>query len=121
MAEATPRPAKAWRLINPDGTFNVRRVCRPARLSDTYHFLLSTKWRRFIALFVVAYLLVNVIFAGAYVACGPGALDGAAREGPARLLHPFFFSVPTPSTVRHRTITPVRLRANLVVPASAHA
>jgi inward rectifier potassium channel len=107
--------------MNPDGTFNVRRQCRRRRLADAYHTLLSTTWRRFVAILVAAYLLVNVLFATAYVACGPGALDGAAREGPEHVLDAFFFSVQTLSTVGYGKITPVGLAANLVVTAESVA
>ncbi len=79
------------RLLNPDGSFNVRR--RGLRLATSlslYHALLTTTWTRFMGLVVASYLLANLAFAAAYVACGPGALVGSGQPG---LLRAFFFSV----------------------------
>lgn len=107
------------RLLNRDGSFNVRR--RGLRLGSSlslYHSLLTTTWTRFMGLVVASYLLCNALFAAAYVLCGPGALVGAGEPGFARA---FFFSVETFSTIGYGTIGPAGLGANLLVTAEALA
>jgi hypothetical protein len=66
---------KHFRLLNRDGSFNVRRSrSRFPRL--TYHGLLTMAWTRFVALFISVYLGVNILFACAYMLCGPDVLQG---------------------------------------------
>ncbi len=105
------------RLLNPDGSFNVeRRGLRLATSLSLYHALLTASWTRFMGLVVASYLLCNLAFAAAYVACGPGALVGAGEPG---LLRAFFFSVETFSTIGYGNVGPVGLAANLVVTVEA--
>jgi inward rectifier potassium channel len=109
--------ADAARLLNRDGSFNVRRDGLP-RLSSLslYHALLSLTWPRFIGLLVGAYLMVNVVFAVAYAACGPDALGGTpAAEMGGSFLRAFFFSVHTFATIGYGNVVPVGMSANLLV------
>jgi inward rectifier potassium channel len=104
------------RLLNRDGSFNVERggLGLFASLS-LYHYLLTTTWPRFLGLVSAAYLAINTLFAGLYLACGPGALTGIATPGRPRLLSAFFFSVQTLATIGYGVISPVSLAANLLV------
>jgi inward rectifier potassium channel len=68
------------------------------------------------ALVVASYLLCNLLFAAAYVACGPGALVGPGEPG---VLRAFFFSVETFSTIGYGIVGPAGLAANLVVTVEA--
>ncbi len=105
---------RRYRLINRDGTFNVRvRRGNWWRNFFTYHTLLSLSWPHVFALLVAGFLAVNALFAAAYVACGPDALTGDdALNGWARA---FFFSVHTLATIGYGNIAPATLAANLVV------
>ncbi|MDE3151226.1 MAG: transporter [Gemmatimonadota bacterium] len=107
----------APRLLNRDGSFNVRRAGLPRLASlSLYHALLSLTWPRFIGLLVGGYLTVNLLFAAAYVACGPGALGGeSAVSMGGHFLRAFFFSVHTFATIGYGNVYPVGLAANLVV------
>lgn len=103
-----------FRLLNRDGTFNVRRNQRNFWASfSTYHALLSMPTRRFFAVVVVGYVLLNCLFAVGYVLCGPAALQGSA--GVAPFLRAFFFSVYTFATIGYGNIVPVGLPANILV------
>lgn len=106
------------RLLNRDGSFNVRRDgMKPFASLSLYHHLLTLSWSRFLGLVVVSFLAVNAVFALLYLACGPGALRGAtaAEMGGDQYLRAFFFSVETFATIGYGHVSPTGLAANLVV------
>ena len=110
------------RLLNRDGSFNVRRDGMKTFASlSLYHRLLTIPWSTFLALVVAAFLAVNVIFGLAYLACGPEALHGApaAEMGGNEFLRAFFFSVQTFATIGYGHISPAGLAANLLVTVEA--
>ena len=89
------------RLLNRDGTFNVRRTGLGffERVS-IYHFLLEISWPRFLGLAALSYILANAVFAAAYVTLGPEALNGLeATSTLTAFPEAFFFSVYTFSTI----------------------
>ena len=102
------------RLLNTDGSFNVRRdgLGRLESLS-AYHFLLTITWPRFLLLVAAGYLATNVLFAAGYLACGLGALTGPEPGGAAG--RAFFFSVETLATIGYGVIVPANLPANLLM------
>jgi inward rectifier potassium channel len=107
------------RLLNRDGSFNVRREgMRPLESLSLYHYFLTTSWPRFLGLVISAYLVLNAAFAAVYVACGPRALQGPttmADAGGTEFLRAFFFSVETFATIGYGHISPAGLAANIVV------
>ena len=65
------------RLLNRDGTLNVRRTGLGFFENvSVYHFLLEISWPGLLALAAVSYILANAAFATGYIALGSGALDG---------------------------------------------
>jgi inward rectifier potassium channel len=105
------------RLLNRDGSFNVKRDGLPKLASlSLYHALLSLSWPKFVGLLVGGYLTVNLMFASAYLACGPGGLGGtAAAEMGGPFLRAFFFSVHTFATIGYGNVVPLGLAANFIV------
>ena len=65
------------RSINKDGSFNVFRRGGTWRDFHPYLQMLSMTWPQFFATILGGYLLINVLFALAYFALGPGHLQGA--------------------------------------------
>jgi inward rectifier potassium channel len=80
-------------------------------------------WWRFLGTLAAFYVVVNAVFALAYLACGPGALAGQTFGGFGApidgFLRAFFFSVETFGTVGYGNITPTTVAANAVVTAEA--
>jgi inward rectifier potassium channel len=111
------------RLLNRDGTFNVRRdgVSFTDRLSP-YQTLLTMTWPAFLLLFLAAYIATNGVFAVAYYLLGPGALS-APQLMPlgGRFMMAFFFSIETFSTIGYGNILPNGIGANLMVSAESVA
>ena len=101
------------RLLNRDGSFNVRRRRNGVRerLHD-YVGLLTMPWPAFFAMLVGTYLALNALFAALYLLCGPDALAGGGRASFARA---FFFSVHTFATIGYGNIVPATLGANILV------
>jgi inward rectifier potassium channel len=75
-------------------------------------------WPRFLLLLSLSYLLINILFAAAFLACGPHALEGDHGFGEGfvgRAGQAFFFSVQTLATIGYGRITPIGWWANLLV------
>ena len=120
FGEKVAQQARA-RLLNRDGSFNVVRRGLPfTRVFDPYHALVTMSWPRFYLVLAGIYIAANLTFAGAYLACGPGALLGA--EGTlahSRFAQAFFFSVQTLATIGYGAVSPRGLAANVVVSIEA--
>jgi len=105
------------RLLNRDGSFNVRRTgLRFWSSFSAYHAMLTMPWWQFFGATSILYLMVNFAFAAAYLACGPGAL-GSATAGMEHhtYLRAFFFSVQTLSTIGYGQVVPIGTAANSLV------
>jgi inward rectifier potassium channel len=103
-----------FRLLNRDGSFNVKR--HPPKIWDTlysYNSLITMNWPKFLMDVLVVYLVINTVFALGFVLCGPDALRGDA--GVSLFLRAFFFSVHTFATIGYGNVTPSGLAANLLV------
>ena len=105
------------RLLNRDGSFNVRRTgLRFWTSFSAYHAMLTVPWWQFFGATAGVYLTVNAIFAAAYLACGPGAL-GSETAGMQHhtYLRAFFFSVQTLATIGYGQVVPIGTAANSLV------
>lgn len=111
------RAPRTRRVVNRDGSLVVDVIGGRQPLSaDLYHVLLTLSWPRFLIMLVVANLLINGLFALAYFACGPGALEGIDQSTAGqRLLGCFFFSVQTFATIGYGRITPQGVLPNFIV------
>jgi inward rectifier potassium channel len=105
------------RLLNRDGSFNVVRS--GLGILDSLapsHQLLTISWIGFLGLVGLLYVVVNLVFAVAYMACGPDALmgPGSMMLG-GRFSRAFFFSIQTFATIGYGQIGPNGFAANMVV------
>ena len=101
------------RAINHDGSFNVLRKGLRLRDVNPYLKLIDTTWPRFLLFVLLAFLALNVAFAGLYLALGMEHLKGAEPEMSA-FENAFFFSVHTLTTVGYGNIYPTGGWANTV-------
>jgi inward rectifier potassium channel len=108
------------RLLNHDGTFNVRRNdLGPFHPFNAYHTLLSLPVPRLLGLMAAFYVVVNVLFATFYWLAGSDALAGAARAPLARFEDSLFFSVQTLATIGYGRLVPNTRLANMLVALEA--
>src|SRR5215471_10961056 len=104
------------RLLNHDGSFNVRRNnLSPFHPYNAYNTLLRLTIPRLIAMLCGGYLVTNTFFASLYWLCGPGALEGAATAPLPRFEACLFFSVQTLATIGYGRLVPVTRAANVLV------
>jgi inward rectifier potassium channel len=104
------------RLLNRDGSFNVRREGLSVwQELSPYHYALTISWPKFIFLVGLGYMVSNTLFALAYMACGATALTGFQHGFLSRFWIAFFFSVETIATIGYGNIVPVTLAANLLM------
>lgn len=95
------------RIVNADGSLNVRRVGDRFHITDVYHFLLTARWWKFVLLVFGVYMAVNLVFASVYIAIGTDQLTmmpdhTASQSFEAALL----FSAQTLTTVGYGTLAP---------------
>ncbi len=68
---------------------------------------------------LVIYAALHMVFAGLYLACGPGAISGVEGSGSRRFLQLYFFSVQTIATIGYGTMTPTSTAAHFLVSVEA--
>lgn len=79
-------------------------------LRDAYHFLLEMRWSGLLAVIAAGFLLINAIYALAYLELG-----GVAGMRPGSFRDAFFFSVQTMGTIGYGVMAPVTNLANAIV------
>jgi inward rectifier potassium channel len=108
------------RVINPDGSFNVRRRGVPWRDRNLYLDLVSLSWPKFFVFVIAGYFLVNIAFASLYYWIGVEHLQGADLSTPWHAyLSAFFFSAQTVTTVGYGSIAPKGIAVSIVAAAEA--
>lgn len=105
------------RLLNHDGTFNVRRTGLSAISSlNLYHTLLAMKWSTFLLIVLLLYFVSNIIFGALYSLLGSDSLvDVSSTPTENLFVRGFFFSVQTFATIGYGTIHPSGIIPNLLV------
>jgi inward rectifier potassium channel len=108
------------RLLNHDGSFNVRRnKFGPFHPYNAYHTLVSLPAPRLLMLMAAGYVATNAVFAALYWLAGPGAIAGAAVLPLSRFEDCLFFSVQTLATIGYGRLVPNSRAANLLVATEA--
>jgi inward rectifier potassium channel len=104
------------RLLNRDGSFNVKRRGLPFwRGFDPYSYLIRAPWPRFIGVILLIYTLENIVFASIYMAVGIKHLNGVvATTFWEQFAEAFFFSSQTITTLGYGRISPVGFWASSV-------
>ena len=113
--------ARGRRLLNADGTFNVRREGLSWwQGGSLYHDALTITWGRFLGWTVLVYIGINLLFAVLYVLLGSDGLTGATVDHFGGLFwRAFFFSVQTFATIGYGTIVANGMAGNLLVTVEA--
>lgn len=101
------------RLINPDGSYNMKRHGSLRGVKDLYKYLIEVSWWLFILFALLSYLFVNCFFALLYMLVGTDGISGLNPDLPD-FLNAFFFSVQTFTSVGYGTMSPISLGTNII-------
>lgn len=105
------------RMLNPDGTYNVKRINTKF---DWYHHLVTCSSIHFIVYVLLFYIVFNAVFALAYNVIGIENLQGVRAQGDiSNFWAAFFFSIQTFTTVGYGAVHPVGYSANLLAATEA--
>jgi len=108
------------RVVNKDGTFNVRRIGGRLRNVHLYKFLIGLSWPWFVAIVLCTFVLANIVFTWLYLAVGIQTLQGAQGVTPfGTFLNAFFFSVQTLTTVGYGSMVPRAVASNVIASVEA--
>lgn len=109
------------RIINPDGSFNVKRVGTANFVRDAYHWLISIDWIPFIMVIGGIILLTNIAYAFFYMICGIEDISGVRKTD--NLWNDFtqalFFSIQTFTTVGYGAMSPQSNTISLIASLEA--
>lgn len=98
---------KVRRLVNHDGSFNVKRVGLPISTVNIYQDLIKMSWFKFLTLVTIALFLLNAGFALIYYFIGVDHFSGMIPGNEIdNFLQSFFFSFQTFTTVGYGHIAP---------------
>ena len=94
------------RIINADGTYNIRKIGVAAKWKDAYKYLIEISWGRFFLLLLGFYLSLNIIFTILYWLIGFENIIGIDQQASSVFMQVFFFSVQTLTTVGYGVMAP---------------
>ncbi len=102
-----------YRLINPDGTFNIERKGKSG--ANIYESVLTLSWTKILVSFLIIYFLFNCVFALVFMAIGPEFVVGAKGNTWFEMYtQMIYFSIQTFTTVGYGRMSPQGNAANLV-------
>ena len=103
------------RLLNKDGSFNVRIVGVPFyKRFSFYHYITNTSWLVFLLLITAGFLVINVLFGLIFEFIGGYHFNGIEQKGSMNtFLELFFFSIQTFTSVGYGRVNPADLLGNI--------
>ena len=103
------------RMINDDGSFNVRRNGTTLRDFHPYLQLINMTWPRFLVTLLIVFIIGNTLFATLYFLMPGDQLQGIQGRGQLeRFWNGFFFSAYTLTTVGYGNVAPRGMAGNIV-------
>jgi inward rectifier potassium channel len=112
--------SRASRLINNDGSFNIKRLGSGFHHKDLYQYLINLTWPKFFTIVLSVYLLLNLVFAFVYYIMGAELIRGARlADDLDTFLNVFFFSIQTFTTVGYGGMIPNGVLANITAALEA--
>lgn len=105
--------ARSGRVMNKNGTFNVRAAGFNFRRLHLFQFLIKISWVKFFLILLSSFACVNLLFACIYLFLGDGALRlGGQMDVVTPFWRAFFFSLHTLTTVGYGNFYPSGYAAN---------
>lgn len=103
------------RVINKDGSFNVKKAGLKLTTRNTYQSLIKMSWTRFFITIFVFLFSINALFALAYTFIGIHELSGIENSNFFdEFLQAYYFSFQTFTTVGYGAMAPMGPASNMV-------
>ncbi len=110
----------ARKLVNNDGSFNVKRAGQPLSFVNTYQALIKMPWIPFLLLVLASLFIINAVFATVYFYYGAEYFSGIESGNAAHeYLECLFFSLQTFTTVGYGHIAPLGDSVSLIAAMEA--
>lgn len=98
---------KTKRLINPDGSFNVRKKGNHFDFRDTYLALILAPWPNFLIIIFASLIVINLFFTYLFILIGIENIIGISAETQLnQFLETLYFSFQTFTTVGYGQLAP---------------
>ncbi|MCP4123634.1 MAG: hypothetical protein GY751_17940 [Bacteroidetes bacterium] len=108
---------RSYRMINKDGSFNIRRE---GVAWNIFHYMINLKWYSFLLIILAAYLIINSVFAVIYIGLGVEHISGIVHTNMFEdFLYAFYFSSQTMTTVGYGFFHPADTATNIVASLEA--
>ncbi len=103
------------RIINKDGSFNIKRIGGGLSSVNAFHYLINISWPKFLLIVFAGFISVNLLFAVLYQLAGiENLVNASAQDGIQSFLNTFFFSVQTFATVGYGGMHPTGIASNII-------
>lgn len=112
FGESTTTAAK--RIVNKDGSFNIKHLHGKVGISALYAYLVDISWTRFFCLVFLTYFMLNMFFATIYVSIGVEYISVAPQTFLVDFVNAFFFSSQTVTTLGYGAMVPTSLLSGIV-------
>ncbi len=104
----------ARRIVNKDGSFNIKHLNGKTGVSALYAYLVDISWSRFFLWVFLVYFVINMVFAFVYVLIGVEYISVAPENFFADFVNAFFFSSQTITTLGYGAMAPTSILAGIV-------
>lgn len=98
---------KPNKLVNSDGSFNMKHINKRFSFPELYTYLISMPWWLFFTAVFIGYVIVNICFALIYYTIGIEQLSLHSVSSLQDFLNAFFFSTQTITTLGYGAISPI--------------
>ncbi|MFK7746911.1 MAG: ion channel [Kordia sp.] len=112
LGEASVTSAK--RIVNKDGSFNIKHVHRKTGISALYTYLVDISWTHFFCLVFLVYFIINITFATIYVTIGVQYISVEPQGFFIDFVNAFFFSSQTITTLGYGAMAPTSIITGIV-------
>ncbi|MFI5203606.1 MAG: ion channel [Flavobacteriales bacterium] len=109
------------RLVNSDGSYNVKKRGGLGAMRDVYHFMVNVSWWKFNGIILLLFLGINVSFACAYLVFDESCISGKQFDDGTftHFLRCFYFSVQTMTTIGYGNLYPACHSTQIIASAEA--
>ena len=104
----------AKRIVNKDGSFNIKHLNGKVGISALYAYLVDISWTRFFLWVFLVYFVINMAFAFVYVTIGVEYISEEPQNFLKDFVNAFFFSSQTITTLGYGAMAPTSVLAGII-------